>query len=372
MERVFEDRPFLDRILQFGPGGRFCRFANEDGKTWIMPRRNMRTAMNLYQPSGPKGKLVKWGLPWLSWSGLVKRVIHAGNLSCILRPDLTDMLVSVLGVEDFEFSVFGGTPCTHQKVTVQLSAGDRILAYCKLSDNAEVVDLFRREAETLSELNRLGMGDCVPRALFCGALEDGVGVFVQSTAKTGNSRVLHRWSSLQEDFLNRLQRVTCRRLRFEESDFCRAITDLREHLDWLPEWADREPVSRCIEYVLSRYAGQTVAFGACHGDFTPWNMFVEKGRLFVFDFEYLRFSCPAGLDRCHFFTQTAIFERHWQAEEIISFLRSPETDRADRELYLCYLLDIVSRFTLRERGHVSGDVDRSFRVWLDLLDELNQ
>ena len=111
-----------------------------------------------------------------------------------------------------------------------------------------------------------------------------------------------------------------------------------------------------------------VEFCACHGDFTPWNMFVEKGKLFVFDFEYAALSYPAGLDRYHFFTQTAVFEKHWNADDILAYANSDEGKWIDRKLYAMYLLDVISRFTMREGGKVTGDAAAPFLLWGKLLE----
>ena len=81
-------------------------------------------------------------------------------------------------------------------------------------------------------------------------------------------------------------------------------------------------------------------------------MFVEKNELFVFDWEYARMLYPPMLDKYHYFTQTAIFEKHWDAKEIIKYISSPEAQWVDKESYILYLLDIISRFTIREKGNI--------------------
>ncbi len=365
------DDTLLHRVLRIDEGNAFCRFANADGKVWVMPVQNMRTAMNLYQPSGVKGKLLKRWFPALSWSRIVRRAIHAERVNCVLRTDLRELLAQVLGVDDFEFSVFGGTPCVHQKITIQLSRGEQILGYCKLSDHADIIKLFHRETDVLSLLAQRGLNDCVPQALYCGELNDGVGVFVQSTIKTNHSWVEHEWTVLQEDFLARLQQATQQRLPFEESDYFRTLMDLQEHLDWLPEQVDRMLIVQAIKEVLSVYAGQEVEFSAYHADFTPWNMFVEDGRLFVFDFEYAQMTYPAGLDCYHFFLQTAHFERHWSATEVLDYMQSSAGAWVDKELLKLYLLDVISRFTMREGGRVEGDVAHSMDLWITILDRIS-
>lgn len=345
---------------------RFYRFSNADGKTWIMPARNMRIAMNLYQPSGRNGKLVKALFPWLHGVPFVRKVIRAERLRCKLSDKLEQLLCRLFHEEEVEFSIFGGTPCVHQKVTIQLSKGCRILGYCKATSSNEVAALFRNEADLLERLKRQGM-DGMPQALYCDELTEGISLFVQSTIKTQQSKVPHEWGSLHEQFLNELQRRTLREIEFEKSDYYRTLQNLLTHLDWLPPFMNRTAVEKAIDNVINFYKGKRIDFSAYHADFTPWNMFVENGRLFVFDWEYARMTYPPMLDRYHFFTQTAIFEKHWQGKEIIKFIQSPDANWINRESYILYLLDIISRFTVREKGTVKGDIARSMKVWNDLL-----
>ena len=347
-------------LLKKGAGECFYRFSNADGKTWIMPARNMRVAMNLYQPSGRNGKLVKALFPWLHGVPFVRKVIRAERLCCKLSDKLEQLLCRLFHEEEVEFSIFGGTPCVHQKVTIQLSKGCRILGYCKATSSNEVAALFRNEADLLERLKRQGM-DGMPQALYCGELTEGISLFVQSTTKTQQSKVPHGWDSLHEHFLNELQMRTLREIEFEKSDYYRTLQNLLTHLDWLPQFMNRVAVEKAINSAINCYKGKLVDFSAYHADFTPWNMFVEKGRLFVFDWEYACMTYPPMLDRYHFFTQTAIFEKHWQGKEIIEFLQSPDANWINRESY------IISRFTVREKGTVNGDIARSMKVWNDLL-----
>lgn len=357
-------------IVTYSSGRCFYRFSNADGKTWIMPARNMQVAMNLYQPSGRNGKLVKAWFPWLHKIPIVRRVIHAEMLHCKLSDELDLLLCRLFHEEEIEFSIFGGTPCVHQKVTIQISKGCRILGYCKVTDSREVAVLFQSEADLLERLKRQGM-EGVPQALYCGELMEGVFLFVQNTTKTQQSKVPHEWGILHEHFLNELQKRTLRKIEFEKSDYYRTLQNLLTHLDWLPPFMNRAAVEKAINNVVNCYKRGKVNFSAYHADFTPWNMFVENGRLFVFDWEYARTTYPPMLDHYHFFTQTAIFEKHWQGKEIIEFLQSPDANWINRENYILYLLDIIARFTMREKGTVEGDIARSMKIWNDLLVYLN-
>ena len=96
-------------------------------------------------------------------------------------------------------------------------------------------------------------------------------------------------------------------------------------------------------------------------------MFVEKGELFVFDWEYAKMTYPPMLDRYHFFTQTAIFERHWHLEDIIRYINSDNGKWINTDSYKAYLIEIIARFTLREQGNVDGDIAKSMKLWNSLL-----
>ena len=97
-------------------------------------------------------------------------------------------------------------------------------------------------------------------------------------------------------------------------------------------------------------------------------MFANGKELFVFDFEYAAMSYPAGIDRYHFFTQTAVFEKHWDADEIIAYMESDAAEWIDRQLYAMYLLDVISRFTMREGGKVEGEAAVPFALWGKVLE----
>lgn len=356
----------LNNILNFTAGGKFLRFGNADGKYWIMPVRGMRTAMNLYQPSGIKGKMVKSLLPLLHRLPPVRKAVHAETLRCSLKEELRTLLCNILGTEQIEFSIFEGTPSVHQKITMQLSCGSRILGYCKLSESNDIKELFEKESEMLAWLSDKGVSG-IPKALYCGTLMSGIHIFVQSTAKTASSATVHNWSRLHEEFLAQLHEKTKQSILFEESDFCRSLNMLEKHISWLPDNVDAELFSRAIADIKDSCCGKTVEFSAFHGDFTPWNMFVEKGRLFVFDFEYAAKSCPPVLDRYHFFTQTALFERKWGAEELITYMESEEGAWIDGKIYLLYLLEIASRFTAREKKKVEARESVIFSIWSRLI-----
>ena len=408
----------------------FYKIENSDGKCWLMPMRDVRMGLALYQPSGWKGRLLKRWFPYVHWSKLVRKVLKIELVEHVMEEELKRVIGSAFGVSEFEYSVFEGTPSVHQKITIQVWRGENILGYVKVTESEEVGRLFEREASFLekitdyrlqithfvrdfysarhneqapsalanrkniqitddsqqSTVNRqqiltpsatlvpLRQGDniegqqllrCVPSAVAL-RLESGSWILIQSTRKTLRSKVVHEWGALQEDFLKRLYDATAHELAWEESDVAQALRDLREHVDWLPECVDGEMVARRIDAVMERMVGKRVRYGAYHGDFTPWNMFVEGGELFVFDWEYAGIMYPKGLDRYHFWMQTAVFEKHWGVAELTRYVNSVDGGWIDREMLEMYLLDVMSKYVMREGGKVKEL--GLFGVWGGMMD----
>ena len=297
----------------------------------------------------------------------MRRVLKIELVKYDLSEELREVVCRVFGVDDFRYSVFCGTPSVHQKITMQVWCGDKILGYVKLTESEEVGRLFEREENFLKEIRNEELG--VRNVPFVeGGRCGGVFVLIQTTRKTLKSEVVHEWGALQENFLKRLYDVTAREIVWDESDLARALRDLREHVDWLPDGVDGEMVAKRIDDVMGRMEGERVMYGGYHGDFTPWNMFVEKGELFVFDWEYAGRSYPKGLDRYHFWMQTAVFEKHWGVAELKRYINSNEGKWIDGEMLEMYLLDVMSKYVMREGGKVREF--GLFGIWCSLLKEL--
>ena len=353
----------------------FYTFANADGKQWIMPKRNMRTAMNLYQPSGIKGKAMKLLFPYLHPVNRVKAKLGVTSCEYQLKKELNSLLSHLFSRKDIEFALFCGTPSAHQKITIQISAGTTILGYCKVTDKEDIKELFCREQQLLDTLRGKGVKQ-IPRCLFCGNLTNESTLFVQSTVKSNRSVVKHHWSKEHWVFLAHLHNQTKQTLSFGRTDFARSLASLTGQLMYL-SLAETPIISAAIQKVQEYYGNKPVEFSAYHADFTPWNMFFEQGELFVFDFEYAKMTYPPFLDRFHYFTQCGIFEKGWKEDQLFDAYQSqkkemePYITNPDMG-YLCYLLEIVNLYLSRDNGTYTNDANSNFNKWMSLIDKLTK
>ncbi len=336
---------------------KYYKITNSDGKQWVMPTHNMSVGMLLYQPSAWTGHMLKSLFPYLSWSIIVKRFLKVEGCGCPVSDYLQTLLCNIFHREDLEYSIFNGTPGVHQKGTIQIFQGNNILGYCKFSESEDIGDIFEREKVLLDRLNNKGVRG-IPHVLYCGKIIDKY-LFLQSTCKTINSHSSKNLGKDELNFLVQFEEKTKCRLGYLESDQFKSVERLKGHLhDFTLQ--HKNILKTLVEKVESYYFSRTdFEFSAFHSDFTPWNMFKENGELFVFDFEYARYSCMPYIDIFHYIIQTAMYEKQMCASNIYEYVKKKETEFGQffenyRIAFITYLIDVIGFYAERESGHIGS------------------
>lgn len=362
--------------------GLYIKIINSDKKVWLLPTTNLKTSLCLYQPSSIKGRILKALVPLLKhfvlWNPEIFEKYGVSVVDYGLKKNTEIYLKNLFDQNDtICFSIFLGTPGIHQKTTIQIQKGNHILGYCKISDCYDIFDIFKREQKMLEYLNKVGVNN-VPRCIACDQIADSIFSFVQSTIKTPNSIIHHEFGELEKNFLGSLYEKTSVTLSYKETDFYHSVIQLLNNIDVLRlNGYDIRCVIDGINLINDYYTSITT-YAVCHRDFTPWNMFVESNQLFVFDFEYAKYQYPYYLDAIHYFFQTGIFEKKWDAKQLWNeYQRSNIKNLFDNPMIalLSYLIDIVSLYVDREPQQLKGASRKCIDIWMNLckktLDALN-
>ena len=332
-------------------GVKYLTFSNKDGKKWSIPVQNIRTGLEVYGPSGLRGKLLKKWLPMTPVLRFLKKIIRGTYTTVQLSEELKRVINASFG-NDWECSVFWGTPCVDQKITIQIFDNKKILGYCKIGSSERARELFQHEKKVLDILEQR---ECphVSRCLALEEIEEGYWVFVQSTEKKVGSKNGQGYGKRQKNFLDALWNGTKQNMRFEETDYYHSITFLKEHITSISS-EFRQSVYTCVSEMIAMYQGQMVEWGITHRDFTPWNTCVVNDSLFVFDFEYALLNAPSGLDRWHYFFQSQYYEEKYDEYSILREYYKNIKDEKDVTSSICYLVDIISLYLLRgEEGDIA-------------------
>ena len=335
-----------------------------------MPILNMGMGMQLYQPSGWKGKVLKKYLPALHALPLVRRLLHISYCECPITEGLKKQLESIFEESDLEYSWFSGTPNVHQKVTIQIFRGKRIYGYCKVTPSQYVYTIFQREQKYLNWLEEKGVSQ-IPHCLYCGENDKGNYIFVQTTVKTATSFIRHVLGTMEMDFIRMFVRCTRRTVAYEKSDLYLSVERLKRHVGNF-NMSEQSALNKLIQVIEAYYKKKSeYEFSAYHSDFTPWNMFVEKNKIFVFDFEYAQYSNIPYLDIFHYIFQSMMFEKRSNAVSILNRLNKEKVvfqrffDNYEVAIS-AYLIDIIGFYTERDKG--KSDIQQTTRIKVaDLL-----
>lgn len=342
----------------------YWELQNSDGKHWIIPTKNVYTALGIYQPSYWKGKLLKRILPLF---GRIKSIYSPFPLiEFPLDSIIVNRLKEIFPDHKLEFSLFLGTPSVHKKTVIQIFEGNKILGYAKISEKECIKQLFNHEETILQELNEKGIRH-IPKCLFNQKIDENRTLFVMTTEKNGDSVIEHSWTERHEAFQEELRQKTHKSVLFEDSDFARLLKELSLRTGDMP-YETASIVTAAIKSTIAKFQGKLCDMSVMHGDFTPWNMLRQNNHLYVFDWEYAQRTCPMGLDKCHFFIQSYIFEKHWNTKQILEYLIY-NRNLTNTETLRMYLLVVLSIYVCRES---EGTTNVNIDTYLKLLTQLHE
>lgn len=324
-----------------------------NARWWLLPVESgalLRSGLALFQPASRSAALLRFvatAASRLRANGLISReVLHVAWRG--------GPIAEAFPGHDLRFAIFTGTDSPHRKCTIQVMDPDgRVVGYAKAGRAAPACAALDAEATNLENIRGLGLAAAVTPRLIAHGTTGSVRFLITDGSKTPAS-----WSPLE----------------LKEVHFA-FLTDLRERSripgtsgeDWLlprmhaefarvaprlsPPWRLR--LERALEHV--RCLGPLPERQLHHGDFTPWNCFLDSDRLHVFDWEYASYFAPPAFDLMHFLvTTTARASRQRSFANLVGTARrllprgAPHLDPALTEtLIVAYLCEVSLRYSLR-------------------------
>lgn len=293
----------LDGVVEFAvfPGER-----NPVLLVPLRPRRAAAAALRGYKASGDTRDRLRFGLAATAAAAGLGRlapnriqIVPAppapGTGSGAATADIAGYLRSVLG-EEVSVALHIGAPRANRKPVLQvISPGGEVTGFVKVSLSPLTSKLVRAEAAALEFLASVPLAHLrPPRLLHHGRWRDHE-VLVQEAFRPGRpaSSLAGLTSAMAE--VAGLSGVS--RLPLAGAPYCQ---DLRSRLAALPRPELAGPLLAALGSLEAAAGGVTLAFGAWHGDWTPWNMTMSGGQALVWDWERFAAGVPAGYDAVHY------------------------------------------------------------------------
>src|SRR6056297_504046 len=272
--------------------------ARSNPRWWLLPLENRRAAeagLEMLQPVTTVAKLAKTAARGLARFG-PERFLGRGELRLSGLPDLADAFDGRMA----QVAYFTGTDGPHRKTALQImDARGAILGYAKLSRAGHVRPYLRNEAELLRQVVALDLKTADVPAVLATRDDDPVTLLATDSVKSKKHTTPLTPGPEHIAFLRELHACTGRGRAFDALDtLSRRASDLAPLAgrDWSTRLARADTVLRPSADVIPVCLN--------HGDFTPWNSFLQGGRLYVFDWEYGNSTWPVGFDLVHFMLAT--------------------------------------------------------------------
>ena len=272
--------------------------ARSNLRWWLLPldsRPAAAAGLEMLQPVTRAAKLAKTAARGLALLG-PHALLGCGHLRLSRLPDLDETFDG----RATHMSLFTGTDGPHRKTSMQIMDIDgAILGYAKMSRALQLRPYLRNEAKVLTRLKELGLTSVDVPTLQVIRDDDEMTLLITDSLKSSSHTAPLQLGAEHLRFLNELCAKTDRKGAGD------ALDELERRIVELASVGGTEWTERIASVTaLLRPVQDEIPVCLAHGDFTPWNTFLQDSRLYVFDWEYANMTWPVGFDLAHFMLAT--------------------------------------------------------------------
>lgn len=256
---------------------------------------------------------------------------------------------SLYAGEEHNFSIFTGSPGPHRKAVIALHKKNETTHFIKfpLTESAEL--LVKNEWDHLRCLNRFQFKNIeIPQAVLP---EKGIKV---SNIRPQQINALN--TSLQNVHFSAVlelhERTAQTRLLFEIPFWNQSLDDIfflvanTDSSAFSQSTKVRQLIGKLYE-VSQQFDEETnLAIAYSHGDFTPWNMFLGKDRIHLFDWEMAALHRPMLYDLFHFIFQSQVVIKRNNFRKVAEAVDNMRKHPAVRKLIGKYDIDFDLHYQL--------------------------
>ncbi|MFC1603520.1 hypothetical protein ACFL5F_00705 [Planctomycetota bacterium] len=271
--------------------------------------------------------------------------IHAKDEDVLTKQGLMEWLAKKLGYPIIDLVIYAGSESPRRKITaLAVAAESKEDIVVKIADTEPGIQAIKQESEALRAIEDSPLSSQGPR-LICEGQWNSYYVQLQEKIIGVNNKQTASLTSAHLDFLSQLSAIDRRVLPFKQTN---AWHNIENWAGVTSSIALPKVVRSSIEKVLSgEFADKPIICHRTHGDFAPWNIKINKGKLFVYDWED---SLSDGLvltDIFHFLYRQASLVGPW-----------PGAQKLLRDM------SNVSKRFLDIAGHEAIEIDAVLTIWL--------
>lgn len=348
---------------------------NHRDKVWIMPEDSLKMAMDMYQPSTFKGKILKCMIFVFRSNNLILQKLGCEKAGLECNDSIKRYIETAVGNKNLYIATYMGDTSSRQnnKATLQVYDEAGLICYAKVTEDEDVAKTFEREIGNLKYLKDRNINN-IPEVLGNEEI-DGLKIFLQSTKKLPNETVQLDFGKVQLDFLKDIADKTKIKMSYQETDFFQSIQYLKEHIEDFGQ-EQQHILKNAMDVIENVLTEKECEYAFFHGDYTPWNVYYVNKKIYAFDFEYCKKTMPCYMDAFHYLTQLSVLGKQNGAEKTMKLYENyreqlKEYMQEPDKIYICYLLHIISFYHSRTGKQLEVIQDK-MEIWVKLLSFLIQ
>lgn len=276
---------------------------------------------------------------------------------------------------DTDWALFTGTVGPNNKAVVYTTAGEDAW-FIKIATNDQAKMLIENEKFVL---NRLFYSS--PLSFKIPTLETFNNSIITLSDISEKGKRINKLSAAHIDMLIELNEISSFKTPLNELT---SWNELKNDLEWLGNIEDtRIPkgmIRKLKDLANKKNENLEIEVSLCHGDFTPWNMYVSNEKLNIYDWELSQPFTPIGFDAFHFIIQQGVLvdRKNWKEiqQDIELHLRSEIFSTISKfgnnnvkeylELYLLYnTVKHLKLYTAQLKWH--PQISWLLNVWNDAI-----
>jgi thymidylate kinase len=266
--------------------------------------------LSFYNSSGIKPKVYKI-LSCLFFKIGFGALLSSGRITLYYKNGLP--LAQKLIDYPFEsFSVFTGTIGPNRKAIVSLETPSKVSHFVKIPIGENAESLIKNEMDKLSGLSRKQHQYFnAPKAALCD------GMLVQQNLKNKTSKTAQTLTDVHFKALDEIYSSSYEYMALKSLPIVSEIQKNISAINPYKELKHNKNIFRNLQHLLqSLDLNEKVPTGLAHQDFTPWNMYVDDGKLALYDWEMSQENMPLFFDVFHFVFQAKVLIEHENFDHI--------------------------------------------------------
>lgn len=328
---------------------KFYFINNPDGTMRWLFLANEKNAsyLSLYNTASWKGKFYK-GLSHLAWKIGQGQLLTSGII--YLQQNLLERVKHLNTVTQNEsVSFFTGTRGATRKVVMEIHDNSSCTGFVKIPLTQQSKLLVQNEIDMLTALGKYDF-----TTLSLPQLSKKINGNARiSNVKPGIVISADRITSIHAKVMAELYNISHERKMIMESAAWHTTINNMEFLKQellFSNGLNADKTKRIIYLLKKVYHSISVtdeiAVSVSHGDFTPWNMYCDEQRLYVYDWELARNGIPMLFDLFHFTFQSTILQQQKKYSDVIKSVQKWQQTPLIKQIVQKYKINIALNYRL--------------------------